>query len=333
MPSRPHVVVATALMGNRATEELTRALDGVATLQWAPVPFGDARGPGPLDPAWAGLLAEGEVLIGFPEQFDDLFDRAPRLRWVLNFGAGVDRVDLGSFRRAGVGLVTAAGVGAPGVAEFAVGALLALVRRFPERFEAQQRAEWLHLPTGTVNGQQVTVLGMGEIGSRVVAMLHALGAGVRVVRHTPTNGGLVPDAAVFGYEELGIAATGAHALVVAAPLTGETRGIVDAAVFDAMADGAYVVNVARGELLDTDALVTRLRAGRLSGAWLDVFPQEPLPADATLWHEPGLIVSAHDATATAGYAGGLARRAADLVQRWLRGEALPNTVVDVPPPA
>ena len=268
---------------------------------------------------------------GSPQQIGDLPGRAPRLCWVQNYGAGYETVRLDVLRDAGIGLVTAAGAGAMGVAEFAVMALLSLARRAPERYEAHRRRAWDRFLTATLAGRRATVVGGGEIGSRVCRLLAALGLPVACVRRRPELGPPAGATSVTGPDELLAVLAETDALVLAAPMAPDTVPLGDDA-FAVLSPGALLVNVGRGGLIDHEALVAALEAGRLGGAWLDVAPVEPLPPDHPLWRVPNLVISAHDATATASYPDDLARLTATHLRQWLAGEPMSHEVLPSKPP-
>jgi phosphoglycerate dehydrogenase-like enzyme len=234
-------------------------------------------------------------------------------------------------RSAGIGLVSAAGAGADGVAEFAVMAMLSLARRAPERLAAQQRHQWQRFPTRELAGRRATVLGAGEIGARLCRMSSALGLEVTCVRRRPEMGRPTGATRVVGPADLAAVLPVTDVLVLAAALTDDTQPLGQKE-FDALADGALLVNVGRGGLVDHDALLRALVSGKVGGAWLDVLPVEPLPEDHPLWGAPNTVISSHDATATASYPWNVAKMTAAHVIAWLNGEPITHTVLAPGPP-
>ena len=162
-----HIVVATALIPELVVERLREAVGDGMTVSYAPVPWSDTFAPSAIAPEWVEPLARAHVLVGFPQQISGLVEAAPDLRWVQYYGAGHEGAPLDELRAAGIGLVSAAGAGADGVAEFAVMAMLSLARRAPERYAAQQRRQWERFPSSELSGRRLTVLGAGEIGTRL----------------------------------------------------------------------------------------------------------------------------------------------------------------------
>ena len=222
---------------------------------------------------------------------------APELRFVQSWSAGVDTyLELpGLKNNDSIVLANMAGVHGPAIAEHVFAMLLALTRDLPAYFEAQRDGNWDHdAGTGltTLAGRTICVVGMGGIGSEIARRAKAFDmrvlATVRSERPAPDY-----------VDELGTAAdmdrflAEADVVAVALPLTDETRGLFDAERFELMKAGAYFLNIGRGPLADSDALLAALRSGHLAGAGLDVTDPEPLPTDHPLWREPKVIVTPH----------------------------------------
>ena len=245
-----------------------------------------------------------------------LLAQARRLAVVQLLSAGVEPW-LG---RVPPGVVLCAGRGVHGAstAELAVAGLLAVRRELPRFAAAQREHRWAPARTDDLNGAGVLIIGAGDIGQRVAAALRAFGAEVTLVGRTARPG-------VHGPDELPGLLRGQTAVVLAVPLTPQTRGLVGAGFLAALDDGAILVNVARGALVDTDALVAELTSGRLH-AFLDVTDPEPLPPGHPLWDVPNLVLTPHVGGGTRGWQ----RRAHALVReqilRWHAGEPLANVV-------
>lgn len=228
----------------------------------------------------------------------------PALRLVQLLSAGVEPWP--GLVPDGVALCSGKGIHGASTAELAVALTLALIRDLP-RYAAQQREQvWRRHPPRGVEGENVLVLGAGDVGGRVATTLSALGATTHVVGRTEREGVLSLEAGRRLLPHCSV-------LVVALPLTDETRRLVDEAWLAALPDGAVVVNVARGAVLDQDALTAEVSAGRLR-AGLDVTDPEPLPPGHPLWTLPGVIVTPHIGGGTEGWAD----RAAGVVGEQLR---------------
>jgi D-3-phosphoglycerate dehydrogenase / 2-oxoglutarate reductase len=225
---------------------------------------------------------------------DDFFEHAPRLRAAVRHGAGVDMIPMEQASRHGVAVANVPGVNASAVAEYVVGQMLNLARRLARIDATLHQQSWgaaRQLADGATDlgGKTVAIVGMGHIG-QAVARICAPGFGMRVlgVRRSPP-----PDDATTRYVTLQQALPQADYLVLACPLTAQTRGLIGAAELAQLKPGARLVNVARGPVVDEAALVDALRSGRLAGAALDVYQTQPLPADSPLRQLPEVLLSPH----------------------------------------
>ena len=253
--------------------------------------------------------------------------RASRLVWIQILNAGFDNMErLGVPER--VTVTTVGDIGSRVVAEHAVSLLLSLLRGLPAAVAAQRREEWD--PAGvaraarTLDGLHLGILGFGHIGERVATLARAFGA--RLVAFARTARTAPDGTEVRSIETFLESLSALDALLVCAPLNAGTERLVDAAACAALRPGAFLVNVSRGGILDTDALVDALRRGRLGGAALDVVEPEPLPKSHPLWSLPNVLVTPHTAWAAAG--GAQTERLRELVaqnaRRFARGERLCN---------
>lgn len=234
-----------------------------------------------------------EVVAATCFQLDaELLDRMSGLRLLQSVTTGVEHLPVARLGARGVAVCNAAGTAAPEIAEFVMSRILADAKRLPELAAAQREHRWLVGYGQAVAGAELVLVGFGPIGQRIAALANAFSMKVRVVRRTPAA---VPAPGVV--EEVGFAGLGelvarARYVVSALPETPETTGLFDAALLAQVADGALVVNVGRGSLIEEPALVAECSSGRLRAA-LDVVSQEPLPAESELWDVPGLEISAH----------------------------------------
>jgi phosphoglycerate dehydrogenase-like enzyme len=226
-------------------------------------------------------------------------DRATDLRLFACAYAGSGHLPLDALESAGVAVTTASGVHGPNVAEQAIGFLLTFARRLHEGRRRQQRREWRSYPTREFAGSTVAIVGMGAIGEAICTRLDGFGVETIGVRHSPEKGGPADD--VVGYDDVDAALAEAAYLVLACPLTDETRGLVDETALEILPPDAVVVNVARGEVVETDALVSALRSNHVRGAALDVTDPEPLPPDHPLWGFENVLVTPHNAGFTPKY--------------------------------
>jgi phosphoglycerate dehydrogenase-like enzyme len=273
------------------------------------------------------LLPEARVLAGLDVDAETL-ELAPDLELFACSYAGVDHLPLEALEERGVAVTNAAGVHAPNVSEYVLGAVLTFTRDFLEARRRQEARNWRSYQARELAGSTVAVVGMGPIGEAIVEQLHAFDVHTVGVRYTPEKGG--PTDEVYGYEALPDAVGDAAYVVLACPLTDATEGLVDAEVFLTMPPESVLVNVARGGVVDTDALVDALRDNSIRGAALDVTDPEPLPEDHELWGFENVLVTPHNAGHTPAYFERLADIVADAVHaadesgEWTD---LPNQVV------
>lgn len=260
--------------------------------------------------------------------FGDTVTAARNLKWVHFVSAAIDQhAFLPALAGRGVRLTTSAGTNGEPVAHTAICGLLMLARGFPHWIEAQRRRAWEPVRGSAVpkdlRGQSIAILGLGTIGATVARFCQALGMRVIGVRRSPMQPG-DPVAEMHPFAALPELLPRCDWVVLACPLTAATRRIINAATLALLPRGARLINVARGGVVDQQALIDALKSGRLGGAYLDVFESEPLPPDSPLWDLPNVLVTPHNALASAGNE----RRAAEVfltnLGRWARGAPLLN---------
>ena len=223
--------------------------------------------------------------------------------------AGTDHLPLSALADRGIAVTNASGVHGPNIAEFVVGAVLAFVREFWTARRHQRARRWASFNAGELAGSTVTVVGQGAIGRTIVERFDGFGVETTAVRWSPEKGG--PADEVVGYDRLHEALAGTDHLVLACPLTDDTRGLLDADALATLPTAATVTNIARGAVVDTDALVAALRDDHLRGAALDVTDPEPLPEDHPLWGFEEVLITPHNAGDTPHYY----RRRAEILAR------------------
>lgn len=256
---------------------------------------------------WLELLGRATVLFDFdPTHRDDLPERAPRVRWVQATSAGIGhfiRRTRYAERWPGVVFTTASGVHARPLAEFALLAFLAHTRGLLHLRREQARHHWERYAGTDLHGRTVLVVGMGAIGTEVARCATAHGMEVLGIKRSVK--GVEPadlHARELGtLEHLPALLPRAEFLVLATPHTDETEGLLGARELALLPEGAVVVNVGRGALVDETALIRALLpppegTGRVAAAWLDVFQEEPLPEASPLWDLPNVVVSPHSAS-------------------------------------
>jgi D-2-hydroxyacid dehydrogenase (NADP+) len=269
-------------------------------------------------------LADLDAVVTFA--YDDaMLDADPT--WVHSIQAGVDRFPLDEFDAAGVPLTNSTGIHGDTVGESALGTMLMLARRLHRYRSSQERREWDRPAWDeafTLRGESCCVVGLGTLGRGIASRADAVGMDVVGVRRTPTPVDHVDT--VYPATDLGEAVADARFVALAVPLTDRTEGLVGAPEFERMREDAYLVNVARGGVVDESALVTALETGELAGAALDVFETEPLPEESPLWGIEDVIVTPHATAATGEYYERIAALVRENLRRLTAGEDLANRV-------
>lgn len=256
-----------------------------------------------------GHLDDVEVMLRgrLPaELFDRILARAPALRWVHSATAGVERVLTPSSRARHLVITNARGVFSRPISEYVMLMILAVCRRLPSLLELQAERTWQPLESRELRDVTVGIVGLGSIGRAVGALATAFGCRVVATRRRPEAGAQAADGAgdepylgtlmldrVLPPEQLPELLAESDFVVLAAPLTLDTRGLIGDEAIARLKPGAWVINVARGELVDERALGRALRDGRLGGAVLDTFREEPLPPSSPLYDLPNVILTPH----------------------------------------
>jgi phosphoglycerate dehydrogenase-like enzyme len=258
-------------------------------------------------------IADTEVLLCFsPPMADHVVREAPKLAWIQALGTGVDNiVDLPSLGK-DVVVTNVRGIHGAPVSEATIASMLSLARDMPASVRAQDRSEWLRWPSQLLTGKTVGILGVGLIAEYLAPICKALGMTVIGFSGSPrpakgfdrmvARDNLIRTAPELDY------------LVALAPLTPETRGIVGEKLLKAMKPSAFLVNVARGGVVDEKALIAALEAGEIAGAALDVFSEEPLPPENPLWKTKNVTIFPH----LGGYSQGYEDRAMPTIEGNMR---------------
>lgn len=281
--------------------------------------------------ALGARVADVDVLVISGAWRDSLLAPARRLRWIQSIGVGYDQFPLEELKRRGIRLANAAGVNAQAVSEHAMALILALTRRLPEACDHQRRKLWRPMISEAgkrereLFGKTLGIVGLGAIGNRMATFAKAFG--MRVIG-TKANPSLYqgPADEVLGPHALGYLLGEADVVVLCCPLTTGTHHLIDASSLRQMRPSAYLVNVARGPVVDEGALIAALRTGQIAGAGVDVTEEEPLPVESPLWSLPNVLLTPHSGGETSRYEQRLSDIIVENVGRWRRGEPLMNQV-------
>lgn len=276
-------------------------------------------------------LADADAFVGwtFPEAF---FASARRLRWVHSFSAGIEANLFPALVESDIVLTNGAGLHSVAIPEHVLGIMLALARNLHAalRLQAERRFDRFGVISFgggicELEGSRLAILGAGPIGASLARKASALGMSVRVLRRRPDRP-VAGAETVVGPGDLHPLLGWADFVVLAVPLTGETQNLIDRAALAAMRSSAYLINIARGEVVDDAALLDALRRGAIAGAGLDVFREEPLPESSPYWTLANAIVTPH----VSGYTAPYFRKSLDLfrdnLRRFVAGEPLLNVV-------
>jgi phosphoglycerate dehydrogenase-like enzyme len=276
------------------------------------------------------VLLRGPLPVGV---FDRILARAPRLMWVHSATAGVERVLTPMALERGLAITNARGVFSDPIAEYVLMMILAVSRRMPMLLELQRERTWQPLEGREMADVTVGIVGLGSIGRRVAELALDMGARVVATRRNPDMAG--PDGApdeltalidMLPPDGLPQLMSESDFVVLALPLTPETADLINSDSLAGAKAGSWIINIARGGLVDERALVRAVREGRIGGAVLDAFREEPLPADSELYTTPNIIVTPH----TSWSSGRVLDRSIDLfcsnLERFRRGEPLANLV-------
>jgi phosphoglycerate dehydrogenase-like enzyme len=280
------------------------------------------------DDAQSSLAAARVLLRGgvAASVLDHVVSRAPNLAWIHSFSAGIDRVATPVVRERGLMVTNARGVFSRPIAEYVVMMCLAIARRLPQLLELQRERTWQPLRGRELGSLTVGIVGYGSIGSEVARMLAPFETRIVATRRHAERRADESNVELFGFDRLGEVLRASDVVVVAAPLTEETAGMIGAEQLLQMREDAWLINVARGRLLDEVALRRALESGTIAGAVLDVFTDEPLPDDSPLYATPNLIITPHTSWSSDRVVDRSIGLFTDNLRRFAEGEPLHNVV-------
>ncbi len=259
-------------------------------------------------------VRDADVLLLAPRygsMLRDVLPNATKLRWIHSLGAGVETLPFDVLSTTTINVTNSRGIYADALAEFAVGAMIWFAKDFRRLAANQVVRKWEPFTVERLEGKTVGIVGLGAIGRAIARRAEAFGMHILGTRR---SGGTPLDDLIAG----------AHFVVLSAPLTNVTRGLMNGARIHAMRRDAVLINISRGAIVDESALLSALQSRRIRGAALDVFETEPLPADHALWALDNVLISPHSASTLADEN----RRIVDLflanLERFLAGRPLLN---------
>ena len=276
------------------------------------------------------LMPEADIL--FASEIDrSEFEVAARLRWIHSPAAGVGGMLFPEMVASPVVITNSRGVSADTMAEHVVAVTLAVFRNLPLAVERQLQHVWAQDEVSargnrTIAGARVLIVGLGAIGSAVARRMSALGARVTGVRRNANAGEVAGVSETLPASQLSDALGDADVIVLSAPHTNETGGLIGAAELALMKRDAVLVNVSRGRLVNESALAAALRAGHIAAAALDVFEREPLPAESPLWGLPNVLITPHTSGFRPDHWDVMTALFAENIRRYDQGRELLNVV-------
>lgn len=244
---------------------------------------------------------QAEVLLrgGIPGAvLDHIVSRSPKLRWIHSVSAGIDRVATPLVRERRLLVTNARGVFSRPIAEYVVMMCLAIARRLPQLLELARERTWQPLSGREMSELTVGIVGFGSIGQEVARLLAPFGCRILATRRHADRAAADDGVELLGLDQLDQLLRASDVVVVAAPLTEATAGLIGAEQLQEMREDAWLINIARGRLIDEVALRRALESGWIGGAVLDVFTDEPVPPESPLYRTPNLILTPHTSWAS-----------------------------------
>ncbi|MEP6918252.1 MAG: D-2-hydroxyacid dehydrogenase [Acidobacteriota bacterium] len=283
------------------------------------------------DPETLRLIEDADVAF-LGDLRPDQLAAAARLQWIHSPAAGLGGMLFPAMLHSPVVLTNSRGISAATIAEHVLAVTLAIFRKLPSAFRSQAAREWAQdamlapPPIRTIRGSTVLVVGLGSIGAATAERMAALGARVTGIRRDLSRPLPKGVDTVLPPEQLLQALPLVGVVVLAAPQTAQTRGLIDTAALAAMRQDALLVNVSRGKLVDQGALAAALAAGTIGGAALDVFDPEPLPVESPLWAMPNVLITPHMSGFRPDHWAAVTALFAENLRRFEAGQSLLNPV-------
>jgi phosphoglycerate dehydrogenase-like enzyme len=314
---RSIVLWVLAEPGDPSLALLEPALPGVRVVVGAePEAFDGAPRPDVVFDCWSG-----------PRRVKGVLARVPDLEWLHSRSAGLEGVLVPELAASPATVTNGRGAFSQSLAEFALAGLLFFLKDLRRLVRSQEAGEWDQFDPDMLHGRTLGIVGYGDIGRATAALVHPLGVRILALRRRPElsrEDPLLED--VLPVERLGELMSRIDDVVVAAPLTPDTRGLVDAGALSSLKETSILVNVGRGPVVDERALLEALEQKRIRGAALDVFETEPLPAGHPFWRLPNVLLSPHSADHVPGWIEDGTRVFLRNLDRFRRGEPLLNVV-------
>jgi phosphoglycerate dehydrogenase-like enzyme len=321
LPNRNEVTICFAHVAYRLGERFAARNTGLRAIEVRSLDDFSARIP------------EADVVVVSGLWRNELIERAAKLRFIQSIGAGVDQFDRDALRPRDIRLASAQGVNERAVSQHAMALILALMRHIPAGRDNQRRRHWrgmisdLTQREDELGGKTLLIVGLGRIGSRLATLARAFGLRVIATKRDPSKGADAADLAVPD-AKLSEVLPQADIVALTCPLTPQTEKLINADALAAMKPSAYLINVARGRVVDEPALISALNSGRIAGAALDCTVEEPLPESSPLWNFDNVLITPHTAGETRRYEDNVLDILLENLERLWRGDTeLKNQIV------
>jgi glyoxylate/hydroxypyruvate reductase len=337
MDSRPKVLITTYLEPD-LIDQIRREVPGVDVL-YHPELIGKPTYPADhyslpkrtseQEAEWRSLLSQAEILFDFdPTHREDLPELAPNVKWIQATSAGIGQFvrRMRYAERTPWIYTTASGVHARPLAEFVIMAMLMFAKDFVYLQREQANQHWQRYTGAALAGKTLGIIGLGRIGQEIARLAKAFDVRVIGSRRQPTDDPVDHVDVLYSPAELPLLLHEANFLALAVPHTDETERLIGAKELALLPQGAVLINIARGAVVDQSALVEALRSGHLRGAALDVFEKEPLPPGDPLWTMPNVLISPHSASTVDTENDKLTALFIDNLKRYLAGQPLRNVL-------
>ncbi len=320
-------LVIVSPIGEEAMGQIARFDERVQWVQASPLIRDEKKGDAQAREKMDSILADAEALYGWIWHLPfNLLSRAPRLKWIQVMSAGVDRLPK-EILQSRILITNAGGVHAIPIGEFVIYLMLSLAKQSARCFVMKQEKTWKRFRAAVLHSQTVGIVGLGHIGREVARLAKGFGMRVVATRYSATKrGGSRHVDQTYPRDRLPDLLAESDFVVLAVPLTPETKRLIGEAELRAMKPGAYFINVARGEIVDEEALIRALEENRIAGAGLDVFATEPPPPESKIWSLPNVIYSPHIAGEIEDYEMRATEILCENLRRFSEGKKLMNLV-------
>jgi len=317
-------------IGFRAEADVVRAIEAIDP-RIKVVTFPQIASSRPMEPEVKAEILRGlapvEIMLVQANTTREYYEAAPGLKWVQVIAAGVERLAEEGLLRRGFQVTNIKGLSAPAIAEWVLGTMVMLEKGLHTSVRDQVEHRWGRHFVGELTGKTVGIVGMGAIGRETSRRARVFGMRVVATRRTAAAGASDPDCdEILSHSNLDHLLEQSDYVVLCVPLTPETQHLIGESQFRKMKPNAKIINVARGQVIDQDALIRALKKGTIAGAALDVTEPEPLPAESELWDLPGVIITPHISGSIDNYVGRANEVFTDNLRRYLAGEPLNNLV-------